>query len=237
MIFWIASASAEQVLIMGMDDWPPFRMSTENGFSGLDLDVMAEAARRLDIEIDTQRYPWGRSLKSMENGSIDLMSGLAYREARARYILYTDTPYYSCSTVFYTSAGKASSLTVYEDLAQMSVGYVLHSAYFPRFDQDEALNKIGMAEEISLLEMLKNKRLDAIIGTDCQIDYQIRSEELGGVIEKADYRPGNQVDLYFGISRKSDFADRVDEVNAVIAELVENGFVADAAEAYYGSDN
>jgi len=221
-------------VLMGTDDWPPFRMRTDWGFVGLDLDIIHEVARRMDITVIAERYPWGRSLKSMEAGTVDLMTGLAYRDERAEYIAYTDPPYYRCSTVFYTPAGKASSLTAYEDLAQMSVGYVLHSAYFPRFDQDETLNKIGMAEEINLVEMLKKDRLDAIIGTDCQIDYQIQSEELGGVIEKADYRPGNSVDLYIGISKKSAWADRLDEFNAVIQDLVEEGFVSQAAQAYFG---
>jgi len=218
---------------MGTDDWPPFRMRTDWGFVGLDIDLMNEVARRMDISVMALRYPWGRSLKSMEAGTVDLMTGLAYRDERAEYVAYTEPPYFQCSTVFYTQAGQADRLKAYDDLAEMSVGYVLHSAYFERFDQDESLNKIGMAEEINLIEMLKKKRLDAIVGTDCQIDYQIQADNLSDLIEKADYRPGNSVDLYVGISKKSPWANRLDEFNATIRDLVEEGFVEEAAKAYY----
>ncbi|GGB50221.1 ABC transporter substrate-binding protein [Roseibium aquae] len=219
---------------MGTDDWPPFRIRTEWGFVGLDLDVINEVARRMEINVLALRFPWGRSLKSMEAGTIDLMTGLAYRAERAQYIAYTETPYFQCSTVFYTQKGRARDLSEYEDLRQMSVGYVLHSAYFEQFDTDETLSKMGVAEEISLIGMLKNNRLDAIIGTDCQLDYFIKSEGLDEVIEKADFRPGNAVGLYIGISRKSPWAARIDEFNRVIRELLDEGFVANAAHEYYG---
>lgn len=46
-------------------------------------------------------------------------------------------------------------------------------------------------------------------------------------------RPGNDVDLYVGISRKSPWADKLDQINAIVDELVEKGVVAKIAQKYY----
>lgn len=224
-------------MVMGTDDWPPFRMSGDAGFEGLDLDFIAEVGRRLDANVVAQRYPWGRSLKSMESGAIDIMTGLAYRDERAGYIHYTDTPYYTCSTVFYTPAGMGKQLRSYEDLKTLEIGYVLHSAYFEPFDSDSSLNKVGVAEEGLLIQMLANQRIQAIVGTDCQADYYIAEQQLGDRIDKAAFAPGNDVKLYLGIAKKSPWAGRLDDINAAVKAIVEEGFVDEAAKTYYGPDS
>jgi hypothetical protein len=57
------------------DDWPPFRISTEKGFTGLDLDLIGELSRRIGTKIDVFKMPWGRALASMESGAVDLPTG------------------------------------------------------------------------------------------------------------------------------------------------------------------
>jgi polar amino acid transport system substrate-binding protein len=113
------------------------------------------------------------------------------------------------------------------------IGYVLHSAYFDRFDKDDTLNKTGVAGERLLVGMLDRGRLDLMIGTDCQVDYIIKTQGLSGRIVKAAFQPGNSVDLYLGISRKSDWAGRLDEFNVIIKSLVDEGVIDRIASRYY----
>ena len=232
--FSAISARADE-MIMATDDWPPFRISEGDTFVGLDLDLINEIARRSNAELQVAKMPWGRALTEMQSGGVDVMTGLAFRSDRAKYIAYTDTPYFKCTTAFYTLKGLADEIRVYDDLGKHQVGYVLHSAYFDRFDSDTDLDKVGVAQEQILIDMLMNRRFGVMIGTDCQVDYLIKRQGFAEKIEKAPYNPGNSVDLYLGVSRASDWFSRLDELNQVLKDLVDEGFVDKVAENYYGT--
>lgn len=230
----VTLSHAEPIRI-AVDNWPPFQYETESGFVGIDIELAKEIAERMAAELQVLKKPWGRSLKSMETGQVDILTGLAYREERAKYIAYTDTPYYACSTVFYTAKGEGNDIKTYEDLKRFSIGYVLHSAYFEPFDSDDAITKVGVATEDNLMDMLVNKRIKTIVGTDCQVDYYLQTHNLHQMIEKAEFRPGNTVNLFLGVSKKSPWAAQLDEFNAVVKELVDEGYVLEASKSYYGT--
>ncbi|MTI06066.1 transporter substrate-binding domain-containing protein [Roseibium denhamense] len=235
--FLIAVPAAAEPLKLATDEWPPFRISGESGLTGLDIDFMQAVAKRVSGDLEVVQMPWGRALTSMQNGSADVMSGLAYRDERAEFISYTDTPYYNCTTAFYARQGEGQGIKTYEDLQNVPVGYVLHSAYFDRFDNDTALYKVGVAQESTLLDMLVHGRIPLMIGTDCQVDYIIQREGLSAQIEEVPYNPGNSVDLFLGVSKRSPWAEDMDRFNEVVRELIAEGFVSQSAEMYYGPES
>lgn len=224
-------------MTLATDDWPPFRISADSGLIGLDLDFIDEIARRTGADLRVIKMPWGRALTSMQSGAVDVMTGLAYRDERAKYIAYTETPYFKCTTSFYTLAGGGAEIKSYEDLAKHQIGFVLHSAYFDRFDNDTSLDKVGVPQEQTLIDMLVKERFAVMIGTDCQVDYFIERQGLSEKIEKASFNPGNAVDLYLGVSKKSDWAEKIDVLNKAVKDLVDEGFVDKIAQQYYGAQS
>lgn len=61
---------------------------------------------------------------------------------------------------------------------------MLQSAYFEPFDSDPALTKIGVKNEEQLLQMQLRGRIEVLIGTDCQVDFQLRDPQLAGQLVK-----------------------------------------------------
>lgn len=227
------TAKAQEELIIATDSWPPFRIHKEDSYEGIDFDLWNEVAKRLDVKITFKRYPWSRSLINMKNGTVDAMSGLAKREERALYIDYTTPSYYTCSTVFYTQKGLGETIQTYDDLKKHLIGYVSNSAYFQPFDSDTNLKKRAVTTEAQLLKMLAAGRLKVMIGTDCQVDYDIAQLGLTHKFEKAIFRPNNDVDLYVGISKKSTYSQDISKINETIKEIVEEGLVKEFAKKYY----
>ncbi|AZZ91832.1 transporter substrate-binding domain-containing protein [Hahella sp. KA22] len=218
---------------VAIDAWPPFRiLDSEEGYSGIDFDLWARLASELKLDIDYVRCPWVRCLKMMEDGSVDAMSGLALRPDRALYMDYLEPPYYSCSTVFYVRKGRGGIVQDYEDLYRIDVGIVTGSAYFQAFDEDEKINKVGVSTEKQLVDMLGRLRLTAIVGTDCQADYEIAQSPYKGQFDKAEYRPGNSVDLYFAISKKSSFREKKDEFSQALTHLLQAGAIEEIRHQY-----
>ncbi|PKQ41760.1 ABC transporter substrate-binding protein [Pseudomonas sp. YY-1] len=213
------------------DLWPPFRMLREDGqLQGLDIDLLNELSRRTGMRFDVQRAPWARGLAALEQGSADMMTGLAKTPERERYIRYLDAPYYACSPRFYASPARAAQLNDYASLRGLRIGYVLESVYFQPFDSDEALDKVGVSNEQQLLEMLARGRIDALVGTDCQVDYSLLDPKLAGRIAKAAYQPEARTELYIGFSRKR--LARMPELAAALDTLLHEGWLANAALRY-----
>ncbi|PVB61025.1 ABC transporter substrate-binding protein [Labrenzia sp. 011] len=225
-------ARADEMLL-ATNDLSSRRISASESKAGPDVDFLREIARRSDADLKVAQMPLGRGLASMQSGAVDVMAGLSYRDEQARYIVYTDTPYSRCSTAFYTLNGQSKEIRDYRDLSGRQIGYVLHSTYFDRFDKDGNLNKVGVPEEQTLIDMLLKRRISVMIGTDCQVDYHLRHLGLTSTIEKAPYGPGNAVVLFLGVSKKSAWAQRIGALNRIIRDLVDEGYVERIGREFY----
>lgn len=169
----------------------------------------------------------------MAEGSVDAMSGLAFRRERAEYMEYIWPTYYQCATVFYVPSKPQQRLRVYEDLYRYEIGFIPDSAYFSRFDQDEKIKKVGVSNEQQLIGMLGRGRLQAFIGTDCQADYEIAQSPFRDQIDKAEYRPGNRVELHLAISKRSPFFEQRALLGQALEGLVHSGELRTLSQPYF----
>ena len=211
-------------LIVGVDAWPPFRFVTPDNVWGIDHELWNTLSERMGFEVEYLRCPWKRCLKMMENGQIDAMSGLAWREERALYITYTSPNYYSCSTQLYLQHGNSRRVEKHRDLHTMTVGMVGGSAYYEAFDKDTTILKKSVTQEAVLPNLLLEGRIDAFIGTDCQADFELQSRGLHTQIDKAVFKPGNSVDLFVGISSRSEWKQKLPDFNQAIKQLRDENF-------------
>jgi polar amino acid transport system substrate-binding protein len=229
------SLGAEPLKLRVMTDvWPPFRIAVgPDKLQGLDIDLLEKLTERTGIRFEIIRAPWARGLAALESGSADMMTGLAKTAAREAYVQYSDKPYYACSARFYAKPSRAMEINTYGQLKGLKIGYVQGSAYFEPFDSDTSLNKVAVNSEKQLLEMLKRGRIQLLIGTDCQVDYELRDTAWRQVAAKAAYRPESPTHLYLGFSRKRLNPQTFDALSAALQQLREEGWVTQAAERYH----
>ena len=222
-----ASGEHPREYLLVTDFWPPFRIEGESGaMQGIDIELIAKLETRLGIKIRVQRVPWVRALGMMRDGTADLMSGLARTQEREAFILYQAPAYAEIRPAFYQLATNAQPIKRYEDLASTRIGFTRGSVYFEPFDSDNALNKLSATDETQLLRMLLGRRFDVIVGSDLQVDYELRLRGFASEVVKAAYRPAKTTPLYFGISRKSPLAAEASELGRALAELQADGTIA-----------
>ncbi|WP_339516429.1 substrate-binding periplasmic protein [Pseudomonas sp. RL_15y_Pfl2_60] len=215
------------------DVWPPFRMLDADGkLYGLDIDLLHEIEQRSGYRFVVERAPWARGLAALKSGRADMMAGVAKTPAREHYINYLEPAYYACAPRIYMAPESAQLLTRYEQLAGLRIGYVLDSAYFEPFDSDTTLTKIAVSSESQLLGMLARGRIQAFVGTDCQVDFELRDPKNAKGIAKAAYRPESYTSLYLGFSREGDHAAAIKRVTETLHQLRATGWVARRAEHY-----
>lgn len=228
-----ATAAEREPLRVMTDYWPPFRMAAEGGrIVGLDMDLLAELERRTGLRFEVHRAPWARGLAALQSGSADLMTGLARTPERERYIDYLAQPYYACAPRFYATPELAPQITRYEDLRDHPIGYVLESAYFEPFDSDKQLQKSGVNNETQLLQMLTLGRLQLVIGTDCQVDYELRDPQLAQRIVRTRYQPDSRTELFIGFSRQRPLTAERKLIADALQQMIADGWLQHAASQY-----
>ncbi len=216
------------------DFWPPFRIKDSTHFiTGIDKDIMEEIGKRMGIKFIWSRRPWVRCLYEIENGSADVITGIARTPEREKYTLFTTRPYYELGPALYVhDQSLAQSITQYEDLHGLSIGYTRGSVYFKRFDTDDTLDKRAGKDESQLLKMVQEKRWDALVGTDAQVDFDIMRLGLNKQIFKTRYIPRDRIKLYIGVSKKSKFAENKNDLDAILNRLIEEGFIKKAVQRH-----
>ena len=226
--------AAERAPLRVMTDyWPPFRIAGEGErITGLDMDLLAELEKRTGLHFEVHRAPWARGLAALQNGSADLMTGLARTAEREHYIDYLAQPYYACAPRLYATKDVAGQINSYDDLRIHTIGYVLESAYFEPFDSDKQLRKFGVNNETQLLQMLTLGRLQLVIGTDCQVDYELRDPQLAQRITKTHYQPDSRTDLYIGFSRERPLAAERQLIEEALRQMLSEGWMQRTASRY-----
>ena len=160
------------------------------------------------------------------------MTGLARTAEREQYIDYLQPAYHACAPRLYGSPQRAASIRDYAQLTGLRIGYVLQSAYFEPFDSDPALTKIGVKNEEQLLQMQLRGRIEVLIGTDCQVDFQLRDPQLAGQLVKLAYQPPQQTLLFIGLSRASPRLAERERLSAALQALLREGWLERAAQRY-----
>lgn len=237
LFFAFPALSAEKPeMVLGTDAWPPFTINDDKspyGMRGIDIDALGLLAEKMGVSLRVVHIPWARSLEYMKSGEIDLLTGLAYTNERAEYIRYTEIPYYTAAPAFYVSKGKAGMVRSYSDLYRYRVGYVRSSAYFEPFNSDAKIDKYPVSNEDQLLQMLVRNRVEVIIGTDSQVEYDIAQLGLRGKVEKALFAPPEKIEIYLGISKKSPFINHYVQINHIMKELIRSGEIDKLASKYF----
>lgn len=229
----LLSSAKEDKVVVATDDWPPFRVFESNSEPyGVDIELLKYLERKLNIRTDVQKVPWIRALEMMRQGKADIMVGLARTQEREAFIAYAEPAYYSVRPAFYSLKERNLELNSYQDLKKHLIGYTRASAYFEPFDKDKSIKKFDVGQESQLIDLLLNKRIDFIIGSEPQVDFEIHQRKLRSRIEKSDYKPGQKTKLYLGISRQSSLLARKDEIEKALESFLSDGSLKNATRLY-----
>ena len=227
-------SSDQGLMVAAFSVWEPFAIEDEDGTRhGIDVSLLREIANRLGLELHLHECPWRRCLKTLEDGYIDVLTSFAYTEERAEFAHYIKPPYSQVTPVFYYNVTNPAPIEEYGDLRNITVGAVVESRYFEPFDSDTTLDKFEAGSEIILLRMLAAKRLDAIVGSDANADFEIRRNHMEYTIAKAPYRSGHHNDIHMVLSRKSPLMARSEQIARVMQDLIDEGFVDEIHRQYW----
>jgi polar amino acid transport system substrate-binding protein len=110
-------------------------------FFGPLIDILDEAARKIDYRIKWRKAPFQRSYNELQLGSVDVVPRVILTEERKAFVAYLGPiGYQRKDIVFLVRKGQEGLINTYDDLRKISIGTKRDTAYFKRFNDDKSIH-------------------------------------------------------------------------------------------------
>ncbi|MBL3558641.1 MULTISPECIES: substrate-binding periplasmic protein [Marinobacter] len=215
----VSAAEDNLSVTVGINHAPPYRVVTDEGVTGLYVDIFNEIADRIDWNVRYVEAPFRRILRMMEDGDIDVMLGPVKTAEREEMMAFV-APVFPPERKLFFYHRDENRVTEYEDLYGMKIGVLAGASYFEKFDTDEELTKEPIARYENLMRMLEMGRVDVVVAPELVGRYTVN--QLGIDASESPYQvPGEH--SYIAISRNSPVLSRREQISATFEQLRRDG--------------
>ncbi len=242
MIFIIGGCSSQETLTVtkgkltvGFDQgFPPMGFVGDDGeFTGFDLDLAAEAAKRMGLELELQPIAWDSKDMELETKNIDcIWNGFTINGREDKYT-WTE-PYMANTQVFVVRAD--SDITTLADLAGKVVAVqVDSSAEAALADNPDLVNTFGeyvaVSDYTSALMDLEAGGVDVVAMDEIVANYQI--EKKSGKYKVLEERLSEEE---YGVGFLLGNEELRDKLQSVLEEMAEDGTMKRISDEWFGKD-
>lgn len=229
------AASTEGTFTVGFDqDFPPMGFVGDDGeFTGFDLEMAAEVAKRLNLEIAYQPIAWDAKDMELDAGTIDcIWNGFTITGREDSY--EWTKPYMNNNQVFVVRAD--SDIKSEADLAGKNVEVQADSSAEAALSENSELTATfaqltPVADYNTAFMDLESGAVDAIAMDDIVASYQITSRDADFVV--LDYVIAAEE---YGVGFKKGNTELRDKVQATLEEMAADGTAAQISEKWFGKD-
>ena len=229
------SASSEGTFTVGFDQgFPPMGFVGEDGeYTGFDLELAAEVANRLNLEIKYQPIAWDSKDMELESGMIDCIWNGFTMNGREDSYAWSD-PYMENDQVFVVR--KDSGISSAADLEGKIVEVQADSSAEAALNDNQELAStfgqlLTVADYLTAMMDLESGAVDAIGMDSVVASYQIQQTEKDFVILD-DSIAAEQ----YGIGFKKDNTELRDKVQKVLNEMAADGTTEEISTKWFGKD-
>ncbi|TAA73243.1 ABC transporter substrate-binding protein [Planococcus salinarum] len=229
-----ADTEEKKVLEMGTSaEFPPFEsINAEGEFVGFDIDLANYIADELGYELEITDMKFDGLIGALQNDRVDIViAGMSATDSRRENVDFS-TEYNHSGEMFVTPAG--SDIKSLEDLEGATVGVQLGTI------QEEGANKILEEENVNfelkalddsgalIQEILSGRIEAAYMDKEVALGY-LEQQDLEAFDDPTTNSPGMAVAFPKG-------SDLVDEINEVLAEAEESGFLKELQDKWLSEE-
>ena len=238
------NSESNKVLTLATLNWPPY-IGEELCNKGWVFQFAIALLTSKGYQVNIEFYPWARSVKLVEEGTVDILFPEYFIESSAPSDVISSAKRRELLELSNRFPGgeiallkrKDYSFELREDLSNLKgklIGVVRGYQNTPEFDamMDAKLFKVIKAvDELQLMKLLAAKRVDFIIGDPKVFNYSVNYSNLSNANKKTLLNASEQVHpalkynhLYFAISNQySPWRTLLDDINLSLIEFQQNG--------------
>ena len=167
---------AEQELFIVTDtEFPPFGYMENNKQVGIDIEMVNEIVRRLNLKIEIKMVPWNRLLAMTKKGTCDASFSLFKTEERERFALFvTAEPIHYSTYKYYVLKGKEFKYEKISDLYGKTIGINAGFNISDEFDkacEERKITKQEVEDTETNIKKLLGGRFDALVDNDLVLPF------------------------------------------------------------------
>jgi polar amino acid transport system substrate-binding protein len=227
---------AGKVVVGTSADYPPYEYVDEAGnFTGFDIELMTEIAKRMGVDLEWVDMPFDSLIAAVQEGKIDMsISCFNYSEERDQQVDFSD-PYYTSEDAFLVTESFTGTITEPADIVQYKIGvqsgtvqddWVTTELIETGLMPESKLSRYERVDQAAL--DLQAGRIDVLVADS--VPAQALIQQFGG------FKIVYEAQLYTGplniVLPEGDQALR-DEVNKIIKQLQDEGFIDQLAVKYF----
>lgn len=215
---------------------PPYVINKNNIISGIDVDIITEAAKRAGVQVDFKLLPWVRLENELKKGAaseVECAFSYAKNEARKSYMNFTNTPIKLTSYVLFAKKGSFNKVDGIAALKGKRIG--LRRGFIVPGEFEEMRRKNEMiVEEIDNDQAnfikLEKGRLDGVI-TNSEVGYAtIFPSQLHSIISIE--LAIQKVPTYLVFNKEKQLTNELAAFNKAISEIAIDGTAKKIRDRY-----
>lgn len=206
----LKSACACLLTMPASDDRPPFfelQRSTSN-WQGLGVVWLEQISQQLNCDAKLIELPWGRALRLLQNGELDLMTNLSKTKERERYLDFIG-PHHIEKLILLLSSTE-NSITRLEGISQLKgqIAILANGFYGEEFhwlyqhNPDFRQRIVAVSSSALMKKMLISHRVTGLI-EDEQVISQWRRQQDISAVDFHQVLTVNANPVYIGLSKKA----------------------------------
>lgn len=167
-LLWaLFSQAKSNELVACIDDHPPYQYLGKNPH-GLHITALKTLSNVLETDLKFVQSPnFARCVAMLKKGDIDVIAGLNPTAQRSKFAFYA--PFKAADTLKIISK-KGISINSFEDFKGKIIGVSRGEVYFPRFDNDDSLDKISVQNSRIGFSLLLKDRIDLIMISQVKLE-------------------------------------------------------------------
>jgi len=231
-IFFSRNISAQQSIdLVTVDNFKPFRWLENNKLIGIDIDILTELGKRIDVTFNIRIVPWARLLSMVQQGDIHGAFSANKAHGRENFAHFIEVPLHHSYFSVFVLEGNEFKLDDITDLYGKRIGTIRGFSISKEFDQAVKSNKINIHEINSTKQyfnLLMIDRIDAFVAPHHPSLYELNSLGLSEIIVPLKKPVSKIKQAYLIISKKAEFENKIgiiNNINNALKHMLKDGTI------------
>lgn len=231
-------ATSGDLSFVTLDNFQPYSWVSDEGARGIDVAIIRELSRRIDIPISISFVPWKRVLLMTKTGKADGSFAAFKTPERSEFAIYIDPPMHYSTYKLFVKKGSEFRYAKLEDLYGKTIaknaGFVLSAS----IDQAITETKIKVIEGKNAnnnIRLVVSGRADAFVGNENEIMYRLKQMKLTDEIIPLPRPLRASRGAFLMISKAADIANKqliVKRISKTLSEMERDGFFQKIYDQY-----
>lgn len=228
--------TSKKIVVGTSADYPPYEFVDEAGNkTGFDIELMAEIAKRMGVELEWVDMPFDSLVAAVASGKLDMsISCFNYDEERDKTVDFSEA-YYTTEDAFVVSKAFTGTITAPEDVVNYKIGvqsgtvqdgWLTDNLITPGLMPEANLSRYERVDQAAL--DLANGRIDVLMADLVPIQAYVAQNPDLMVVYQGELSTGP-----INIVLPDGDADLKAEIDRVIKELQADGFIDALAVKYF----